>query len=94
MATKKPKSYNYILVLTSEGPVFVTKIETGKYARWDKSEVPLEMDLDWAKEIALGLTWNGNVAFPVSSKYEITTQPYNYADGHFEWKWNDDKEEN
>lgn len=97
MATKKskqPKSYNYILVLTSEGPKFVTGFGERKTAFWDEKEAPYLMDLDYAREVAFGLTVNGCVAFPVSSKFEIDKQPYFYDKGHFEWKWDDNKEEN
>ena len=94
MATKQPKTYNYVLVLTTEGPKFVTKIGEHKTAYWDEKEKPHLMDLNYARDMALGLTVNGCVAFPVSSKFEIEQQPYFYEKGHFEWKWNDDKEEN
>lgn len=89
MATQKV--YNYILVMTPEGPKFVTSIGEKKTARWDELEVPMQMpSLEHARDVAFGLTVNGNVAFSVSSLYEIESQPYFYSKGHFEWKFNEE----
>ena len=92
MATKE-KTYNYVLVLTHEGPKFVTSIGEGKTAHWDKLEAPKEMPLDFARDMALGLTWNGHVAFAVSSRFALDTQPYLYSKGHFEWKYDEETED-
>ena len=89
MASKK-KAYWYVLVMTDEGPKFVTGTGEGKMAMWDKTGVPLEMDKSNAQEMALGLTWNGNTAFSVGSKYAMDRQPYNYEKWHIEWKENEE----
>lgn len=85
MATKKQTKWWYVLVLTDEGPKFVTSVGSDNTANWDKVGTPYEMSENWAKSISLGLTWNGWTAFAICSSYEITYQPYRYSNGHFEW---------
>ena len=93
MATKK-QNYWYVLVLTEGGPVFVTSYSLSpKEAYWKKDEAPKELSADFAKDLALGLTWNGNVAFAVCSKFELDQQPYRYDMGQFEWKMNETENE-
>ena len=93
MANKK--SYNYILVVTGEGPKFVTKINysEGKTAEWNKLEKPLEIDSDSANDIVIGLNLNGHIAFKVSQPFEIDHQPCMYNRGLYEWKWNEEKKD-
>lgn len=88
MAAKK-KNYYYVLVLTSEGPVFVTET---KYhdAMWDKNKPPKLFSKAFAEDVALGLALNFHSAFMVTTKYELTTQPYRYDKGNFEWKNKED----
>lgn len=82
----KPKNHYYVLVLTEEGPKFVTKLDhTTRYAIYDKLEKPLEMSKGQAEDIALGLNLHLITAFPITVKWEITSQPYYYEKGHFEW---------
>lgn len=91
MAQKK--NWYYVMVMSNSGPVFVTSINYGdKTARWDKLEKPLTMDKYESEDLTLGLNLNFNLAFMVCSKFELDTQPYNYANGGFEWKWDKDKE--
>ena len=86
MATKK-KYYHYVLVFTNEGPVYVTSIENGqKWAHWDKDETPMEFSDTYATELALGLTVNGHSSVAIKSKYQIDSQPYNYAEYTVDWK--------
>lgn len=83
----KKKNFWYVLVMANHGPVFVTKLNYGnRTAEWNKLEKPLEMSMERAKDIAWGLMANFNVAFPVCSPIEMTTQPYYYEKGQFEWK--------
>ncbi len=90
----KKKNYHYVLVCSSEGAVFVTGISNAnKCAFWDKSEKPLEMGEYKASDIALGLSANFYNAYHIKSAFEITTQPYFYDKGHFEWVWDEDKQE-
>lgn len=92
MATKK--NYWYVLVLTDGGPTFVTKVEyAGKTAFWDKSEKPLELGMEQAKDLAFGLRCNFYSAYPVCCPVEQTSQPYRYDAGHFEWVWTNKKKE-
>ena len=93
MANKK--SHNYILVLTNEGPKFVTKLNysNGRTAEWDKLEKPLELDANIASDVTLGLNLNGHNAYRVSQPFEIETQPCMYNRGHYEWKWNEEKKD-
>lgn len=86
MASKKPQTkWWYILVMTNEGPKFVTDIGSDRTAKWEKDKPPYEMSEKWAMDVAAGLTWNGATAFAVCSKFAITHQPYLYKMGHFEW---------
>lgn len=85
----KKKNYWYILVMANDGPAFVTKVDFGdKSAEWQKTEKPEELTEAWAKDTALGLNWNGYLAYPVCSQVEIDRQPYRYSDGHFKWEFN------
>lgn len=93
MAQKKQKNWYYILVLTNDGPVFVTKLGEGKTAFWNCEEAPMEFSKTNAEEIAFGLACNFHVAYAVCTKYEITNQPYFYSKGHFEWVWDEKKGE-
>ena len=92
MATKK--NYYYILVMTNDGPVFVTDILPNKYAEWNKDKEPKEFDKTRAEDITMGLNMNFNMAFMICSKWEIDNQPYRYNSGKFEWIENSKKEEN
>ena len=85
----------YVLVLTEEGPVFVTGFENRNWCKYNKLKAPLEMSQQKAKEVAYGLTLNFHTAFAVCSCVKREYQPFQYERGQFEWKWNDkDKEEN
>lgn len=91
----KKQNYWYVLVLTEEGPKFVTKINyANKTAEWDKLEAPLEMGMQRAKDLALGLMCNFHTAYPVCARCELENQPYYYNKGQFEWKWNEEVENN
>ena len=93
MANKK-KNYWYVLVMTDNGPVFVTSVEySSKTAHWNKLEKPLEMDMSSAKDLCFGLTLNFHMSFAVCLPYDLDTQPYRYNMGQFEWKENEEKEE-
>lgn len=92
MAQKK--NWYYVLVMSDNGPVFVTSIEYAtKYAHWDKLEKPLALDKSRAEDLTLGLNLNFHAAFTVCSKFELETQPYRYSDWHIEWKENEKEEE-
>lgn len=93
MADKKKKEYWYILVLTNDGPVFVTGTAGHNEAQWNKDEKPLELNESCAKNIATGLMCNFYSAYPVCAPIELNCQPYFYDRGKFEWVWNDKKEE-
>ena len=87
---KKTKWY-YVLVLTNQGPVFVTGIGEGKTAFWNCNEKPKEFSKDWSEDMAFGLTINGHMAYSICTRYELTNQPYLYSKGHFEWVWEEEK---
>lgn len=83
---KAKKNYWYVLVLTDKGPVFVTSVEySPKVAYWNKKEVPKEFGEAQAKDLAMGLSVNGFIAYPICNFYDLETQPYYYNKGHFEW---------
>lgn len=89
----KKQNYWYVLVLTSEGPTFVTGISEHKTAHWDKSESPKEFNEGYAKDMAFGLMVNGYTAFAICNRFELDNQPYRYNMGHFEWVENKEVEE-
>ena len=91
MARKK-KNYWYVLVMTNEGPKFVTEVDYHtKTAHWNELEKPLELGEVWAKDLTFGLMVNFYTAFAVCLPVEWDNQPYRYKDGHFTWTF--DKEE-
>lgn len=92
MANKK--NYWYVLVMTDNGPKFVTKVNySDKTAEWNYNEEPLELDRGRAQDLSMGLTLNSNMAYAVCQSWEIDSHPYRYSMGKFEWKWNEEEEE-
>ena len=86
MANNK-KNHWYVLVMSDNGPVFVTSVEySPKVAHWDKDKAPMELDKYRAEDLTLGLNLNFHTAFAVCSKFELDQQPYNYKDWQIEWK--------
>lgn len=84
MATRK--NYYYVLVLTSEGPKFVTSIPERNMAEYDMLKEPmLFSSREFADDVSTGLTMNFITAYTIVSKYEISHQPYHYEFGTFEW---------
>lgn len=82
----KTKYYYYVLVMTNYGAVFVTSINNAeRTAKWDKLETPLDMSKKDAEFMAKALTWNGNLAYAVTTEYELSYQPYLYQKGEFKW---------
>ena len=93
MATKK-KYYYYVLVMTDNGPKFVTSINyQNKVAHWDATEKPLELGQLRADDLTFGLICNFNVCYTVKSPIQIEEQPYRYSVGHFEWVFDKEEEE-
>lgn len=83
---KTQTKYWYLLVMTDEGPKFVTDIDYGtKTAHWDGKKKPCEISEAWAKDLCIGLTWNGNTCYPVCMPCELDWQPYRYTAGHLKW---------
>lgn len=77
----KKTNWYYVLVMSDEGPVFVTKVNySNKTAEWNKLERPKAFDKYWAEDLALGLNCNFHTAFTVCSKFELEHQPYRYSD--------------
>ena len=93
MATRKKKNYWYVIVMTDEGPKFVTSLGDHHTAYWDEKEKPYEMSETWAKDVATGLMVNFFTAFPVCAPVEIDHQPYRYEKYHIEWKENEKGED-
>ena len=82
----KTKYFYYVLVMTNYGAVFVTSINNAeRTARWDKLEKPLNMSKKDAEFMAKALTWNGSLAYAVTTEYELSYQPYLYQTGEFKW---------
>ena len=82
----KKKNFWYVLVFTESGPVFVTKVNNAdRTAEWVKTDKPIEFSDSWAKDLSMGLTWNGNLAYAICSPVTVDHQPYMYSNGKFEW---------
>lgn len=91
---KSKKNHYYVLVITNEGPKFVTKVNYGdKTAEWNYNEKPLEMDKLWAEDLVLGLNLNFHMSYLVCQKWEIDSQPYRYDRYKFDWKERKEKDE-
>lgn len=84
----KKKYHYYVLVMTTDGPKFVTKVNYGdKTAEYDKLEKPLEFSSkEWAEDVVLGLNLNFNTAYLVCQKWEIEHQPYMYEKWNIRWE--------
>lgn len=82
------KNHYYVLVFTSEGPVFVTNILPNRFAEYDKLEKPMELSKSVATDVANGLTLNFNLAFVVTVPYELSGQGYVYETQHIVWEDN------
>lgn len=91
MATKK-KIHYYVLVMTDEGPKFVTDTERS-WAHWNYNEKPMELDKTWAEEIARGLNLNMHLAYVIAQPWEIESQPYNYNEWKISWQKRETEEE-
>lgn len=93
MASKK-KNHYYVLVMTNDGPKFVTKVNYGdKTAEWNYKEKPLELEKVWAEDLVLGLNLNYHLAYVVCQKWEIERHPYRYEDYKLDWKERKPEEE-
>lgn len=82
----KKKNHYYVLVFTSTGPVYVTKILPHDVAQWLRTEKPMELSKSDAEFLPIGLGLNGTSAVTVVMPYELEIQPYYYKTGKFEWK--------
>ena len=90
----KKKNHYYVLVITSEGPKFVTHVNySDKTAEWDWEKAPLEMGKQYAEDLVLGLNLNLHQAYTVSYPAKIDCQPYNYDMYRIEWKKREGEEE-
>lgn len=90
----KKQNWYYVLVMTDNGPIFVTKVNySNKTAEWDKTGKPLEMSKVRAEDLTFGLTMNFFTAFIVCSKYELDRQPYRYEDWRIKWEELEEKED-
>ena len=75
----KSEYHYYVLVFSSDGPVYVTSIDNAnKYAHWDKDKEPLEFSASYAEDLVMGLNCNFNSAVLIKSQIEIHNQPYRY----------------
>lgn len=94
MANTKKKKHYYVLVITDEGPKFVTKVNYGdKTAEWNYDEKPLEFEKVWAEDLVLGLNLNMNQAYLICQNWEIESQPYRYNEWKISWQKRETEEE-
>ena len=87
----KSKYHHYVLVCTTSGAKFVTKLLPHHECEWIATDAPLEMSPQWAEDVAMGLMLNFHCAFHIKVPFEIDRQPYYYEHGHFEWVDDSDK---
>ena len=88
MASKK--YHYYVLVMTDEGPKYVTDILPHHVAEWNVKDKPLEMSASYAEDVYTGLCLNFFTAVLVKSRFEIEHHPYNYE--KYEIQWNKKEE--
>ena len=74
------KTLHYVLVITDNGPIFVTGVGEHKTAYWNKDEKPKDFSSRYADDMAFGLTLNGYLAYHVVNHFELDQQPYNYEE--------------
>lgn len=84
---EKQKKYYYVLVMTDNGPVFVTGRGEHHTAYWERLEKPRAFTKTIAEEIAYGLNLNFYQSYMVTIHHELESQPYRYSDGGFVWRW-------
>lgn len=86
MANKKSKVFYYIMVFLESGPRYVTDIDyLSRSCHWEIGEKPVSFDsFDRAKDIMIGLCWNGHRSVVVALPFEEESNPYNYTEYHFE----------
>ena len=83
----KKKNYWYIMVITDNGPVFVTGVNyQNRTAEWNRLEAPKDFPMQTAEDLCMGLNLNFHVAFLVKSKFELDYQPYAYSKGKMVWE--------
>ncbi len=83
----RKSNYWYVLVITDDGPVFVTDILKAKQAaEHDKCKPPMELDKVTAQDLAIGLSMNFTPAYAICNPFPIDAQPFRYDLGHLEWK--------
>ena len=79
------KLFYYVMVITEEGPVFITDIPSYGVADWNKNKKPLELGKSNGELIPLGLALRGRwLAYTVISPFELDEQPYCYDKYHIE----------
>lgn len=95
MSKRKEENFWYVLVMTDDGPKFVTSVSyQDKTAHWDGTKKPLKFESGArASDLALGLNLNLYLAYVVCQPFEIDSQPYLYKNGHFNWSYNNEEEE-
>lgn len=90
----KKKNFYYILVMSDNGPKFLTKVNyADRTAEWDELEKPLELGKERAEDLVMGLNLNYHLSYVVCSKWEIDSQPYRYSKWHIEWAENKEEED-
>lgn len=90
MANKK--YHYYVLVMTEEGPKYVTSILPHHMAEWKTEDKPLEMSASYAEDVYTGLCLNFFTAVLVKSRFEIDHHPYRYEKYKIEFKEKDEEE--
>ena len=92
MANSKKYHY-YVMVMTNEGPKYVTGIGDHHTAYWNEEKKPMEFSsASYAEDVYVGLCMNFFTAVLVKSRFEIDHHPYNYADYDLKFEKKDKEE--
>lgn len=92
MASKK--NHYYVMVITDEGPKFVTKVNhSNKTAEWNTEDEPLEMGKYQAEDLVMGLNLNFIQAYLICHPITIDAHPYRYSAYHIKWEENEEVED-
>ena len=76
----KSKYHYYVLVITNEGPKYVTEILENNWCKWNEEDAPYEMSASFAEDVYIGLCANLNYALLIKSRVKISHHPYRYEE--------------
>lgn len=91
--SRKKEYYYYIVVFTSNGPRYVTKIGEHNTAYWELDKEPMEFTKTYGRNVVFGLLLNFWNAGLVEVPLDLHSHPYNYKDYNIEFVKKESKED-